>query len=272
MRRKPPALRNIGIDRDARALARFECGYRVELVHGCAHRFVAGYAFEGTELVYSDPPYLKGTRTSRRRYRYDYEEADHVEWLELLKALPCPVMVSGYPSALYDERLARWRRVQWAAPSRLGSLGALRHRTPPRHARPARRRDLVARGPKQPLAPRLLRRRTHRQTPPPQARARGHRGHRHPPPIRRRDGARLLGLVPELRTLRPCPVRRAPAARAHLHRRRPRRRLGQAHGASPNPTPTTSTNACTSTKPPCSCSPPIRTSPSPTTAPSGTCA
>ena len=73
---------------------------------------VAGYAFEGTELVYSDPPYLKGTRTSRRRYRYDYEEADHVEWLELLKALPCPVMVSGYPSALYDERLARWRRVQ----------------------------------------------------------------------------------------------------------------------------------------------------------------
>ena len=113
MRRKPPALRNIGIDRDARALARFECGYRVELVHGCAHRFVAGYAFEGTELVYSDPPYLKGTRTSRRRYRYDYEEADHIEWLELLKALPCPVMVSGYPSALYDERLARWRRVQW---------------------------------------------------------------------------------------------------------------------------------------------------------------
>ena len=113
MRRKPPALRNIGIDRDARALARFECGYRVELVHGCAHRFVAGYAFEGTELVYSDPPYLKGTRTSRRRYRYDYEEADHVEWLELLKALPCPVMVSGYPSALYDECLARWRRVQW---------------------------------------------------------------------------------------------------------------------------------------------------------------
>ena len=74
---------------------------------------MAGYAFEGTELVYSDPPYLKGTRTSRRRYRYDYEEADHIEWLELLKALPCPVMVSGYPSALYDECLARWRRVQW---------------------------------------------------------------------------------------------------------------------------------------------------------------
>ena len=81
IRRKPPALRNVGIDRDARALAGFECDYPVELVHGCAHRFVAGYAFEGTELIYSDPPYLKRPRTSRRRYRQDYEEADHIEWL-----------------------------------------------------------------------------------------------------------------------------------------------------------------------------------------------
>ncbi len=104
MRRKPPALRNVGIDRDARALARFECEYPVELVHGCAPRFVAHYAFEGTELIYSDPPYLRRTRTSRRRYRYDYEEADPIEWLEPLKGVPCRVMVSGYPSALRAPR------------------------------------------------------------------------------------------------------------------------------------------------------------------------
>ena len=67
--------------------------------------------FEGTELIYSDPPYLKRTRSSRRRYRYDYEEADHVELLELLKAVPCQVMVSGYRSALYEERLEGWRSV-----------------------------------------------------------------------------------------------------------------------------------------------------------------
>ena len=89
MRRKPAALHNIGIDRDARALGEFECDYRVELIHGCAHRFLGEYAFEGSELLYSDPPYLKRTRTSKRRYRFDYEEADHVELLELLKAVPC---------------------------------------------------------------------------------------------------------------------------------------------------------------------------------------
>ena len=56
MQRKPPALRNIGIDRNERALARFHCDYPVEKIHGCAHRFLAQFPFTGRELVYSDPP------------------------------------------------------------------------------------------------------------------------------------------------------------------------------------------------------------------------
>ena len=112
MRRKPAALRNIGIDLDRQALDAFECDYPVELVHGCAHRYLGEFAFQGSELVYCDPPYLRHTRTSRRRYRFDYEEADHHALLALLVTLPCQVMVSGYASALYDERLAGWRRVE----------------------------------------------------------------------------------------------------------------------------------------------------------------
>jgi DNA adenine methylase len=112
MQRKPAALRNIGIDLDSRALAKFRCDYPVELVHGCAHRFLAKYEYQGRELIYCDPPYLQETRSSARRYRFDYAEHDHVELLELLKSLPCRVMLSGYPSALYDERLAGWQSVE----------------------------------------------------------------------------------------------------------------------------------------------------------------
>jgi len=112
MQRKPPALRNIGIDLDARALKRLRCDYPVEKVHGCAHRFLAEYPFMGRELLYCDPPYLLHTRTSGRRYRYDYEGQDHVELLALLKAVPCPVILSGYPTALYDEQLADWRTLE----------------------------------------------------------------------------------------------------------------------------------------------------------------
>jgi hypothetical protein len=112
MKRKPPARRNIGIDLDGRALKRWRGDYPVEKVHGCAHRYLAEYPFTGRELLYCDPPYLLHTRTSGRRYRYDYEEQDHVELLALLKAVPGPVILSGYPSALYDEQLADWRTLE----------------------------------------------------------------------------------------------------------------------------------------------------------------
>jgi DNA adenine methylase len=112
MKRKPPALRNIGIDLDGRALADFECDYPVERIHGCAHRFLREFEYRGCELVYCDPPYLQFARTSARRYRFDYEESDHIELLTLLRTLPCQVMLSGYPSALYDDLLDGWRTLE----------------------------------------------------------------------------------------------------------------------------------------------------------------
>jgi DNA adenine methylase len=112
MKRKPPALRNIGIDLDGRALADFECDYPVERIHGCAHRFLREFEYRGCELVYCDPPYLQCARTSARRYRFDYEESDHIELLTLLRTLPCQVMLSGYPSALYHDLLDGWRTLE----------------------------------------------------------------------------------------------------------------------------------------------------------------
>ena len=112
MKRKPPALRNIGIDLDGQALEPFECDYPVELIHGCAHRFLAEFEYRGRELIYCDPPYLEHTRSSGRRYRFDYEEQDHIELLTLLERLPCNVILSGYPSDLYDERLPGWQSLE----------------------------------------------------------------------------------------------------------------------------------------------------------------
>ena len=109
MKRKLPALRNIGIGRNQRALERFQCDYPVERVHGCAHRFLSDFDYRGRELVYCDPPYLHATRNGKRRYRFEYEARDHLELLQLLKTLPCPVMLSGYPSSLYEQELAGWR-------------------------------------------------------------------------------------------------------------------------------------------------------------------
>ena len=112
MQRKSAALHNIAIDLDPEALGAFKCQYPVEKVHGCAHEFLSKYNFQGRELVYCDPPYLHYTRSSTSRYRFEYEEKDHIELLELLKRLPCSVMISGYPSYLYDQRLADWESLE----------------------------------------------------------------------------------------------------------------------------------------------------------------
>lgn len=112
MKKKPPALENIGIDIDLRSLSRFAFGYPVRLVNGCALEFLRDYEFTGDELVYSDPPYLMHTRTFGRRYRHDYEEQYHIELQERLKTLPCSVILSGYGLALYDDLPAGWNRTE----------------------------------------------------------------------------------------------------------------------------------------------------------------
>ena len=45
-------------------------------------------------------PYLPSMRTSERRCRFEYQERDHIELLQLLKRSPCQVTLSGYPSAV----------------------------------------------------------------------------------------------------------------------------------------------------------------------------
>lgn len=112
MKRKPPALTNIGIDRNPLALSRYQGPYPVKLIEGCAHQFLKEYELQGRELIYCDPPYLHSTRTSDRRYRFDYTEQDHVDLLSTLRTLPCAAIISGYPSALYDETLSDWRSLE----------------------------------------------------------------------------------------------------------------------------------------------------------------
>ena len=76
----------------------------------------------GRELVYCDPPYLLDVRRSRQsRYQYEMlDEPSHQALLDVLKALPCMVMISGYASSLYARVLATWRVVTFPAMTRRG--------------------------------------------------------------------------------------------------------------------------------------------------------
>lgn len=66
--------------------------------------------------LYVDPPYLGVTRSARgggNGYRLDMpEQADHAELLRALRACKASVVLSGYPSDLYDTVLSDWTRLE----------------------------------------------------------------------------------------------------------------------------------------------------------------
>ncbi|HEC0400351.1 TPA: DNA adenine methylase [Klebsiella aerogenes] len=133
MLRKPPARFNIGIDKDEEALTNFmECAeYKplpnLELINSDAVDILESFIHRPPEvsnrvLLYVDPPYLLETRTGNARYRCDYQIADHVRLLACLKSLPpeINIILSGYPSQLYDDLLSSWRSKEFQAMTRGG--------------------------------------------------------------------------------------------------------------------------------------------------------
>jgi DNA adenine methylase len=68
-------------------------------------------------LFYCDPPYLKSTRSAPDVYALEMSEGDHSELLEALRTCRGKVMVSGYPSDLYDSALADWTRHTFDLPN-----------------------------------------------------------------------------------------------------------------------------------------------------------
>jgi hypothetical protein len=86
-----------------------------------AAEVIAKYAKPGAAAaVYCGPPYLASTRSVQTKrpgldYACEYAtEADHRALAEVLCATPAAVMLSGYPSALYEELYTRWRRLERA--------------------------------------------------------------------------------------------------------------------------------------------------------------
>jgi hypothetical protein len=102
------------------ALASPGDGTRFQFHVGDGITFLHSYPFTGTELVYCDPPYLSTTRRDPDVYRFEMDEREHRRLLDTIRALPCLVMVSGYWSPLYAERLADWHSLQYQAMTRGG--------------------------------------------------------------------------------------------------------------------------------------------------------
>ena len=121
--RKRLAARSIGIDLDPTVIQSWrllELNH-LELYQCDAVEFLELFTFTGSEFVYADPPYVLASRRAGKLYRYEYDDLDHACLLHCLARLPCPVMVSGYASELYDRSpIGQWRTIDFPAMTRGG--------------------------------------------------------------------------------------------------------------------------------------------------------
>ncbi len=63
-------------------------------------------------LFYVDPPYLPETRDAGGDYLHEMTEQDHRNLAALLNTVKGMVVLSGYPSPLYEDLYKGWRRVE----------------------------------------------------------------------------------------------------------------------------------------------------------------
>ena len=64
-------------------------------------------------LLYCDPPYIPSTRNIRnydKSYRHEMTDEDHILLSDKLHTCQGMVIISGYPSELYDELYSGWQR------------------------------------------------------------------------------------------------------------------------------------------------------------------
>ena len=92
---------------------------KYQFLHQDALPYLTAYPFNGSELVYCDPPYMLETRGDHR-YKFDFTNGQHHQLLSILLALPCRVMISGYWTALYSRKLVGWHKFNFGTTNRAG--------------------------------------------------------------------------------------------------------------------------------------------------------
>jgi DNA adenine methylase len=90
---------------------------------------IGRYGASPDVLLYVDPPYLGSTRANDNAYRHEMRtDTEHRELAEALHAVRAAVVLSGYPSRLYDQELyPNWHRL--ALPAFTGQGGTWANRT-----------------------------------------------------------------------------------------------------------------------------------------------
>lgn len=122
MKKKAPAPYNIGIDKSASMIDKFNYAAD-ELICGDAIEYLAKYKPKNKTAIYLDPPYVGSTRTSNARYEFEMTDQEHEKLIQTIKAFDNTntfVLLSGYQNEIYQELLGDWFSKDFQAMTRGG--------------------------------------------------------------------------------------------------------------------------------------------------------
>lgn len=91
----------------------------VQIENRTALELIPKFNFKNV-LIYADPPYMLQTRYGKQ-YRYEMDDKAQNDLLDLLITHKGPVVLSGYDSDLYNNRLASWHREETTCYSQTAS-------------------------------------------------------------------------------------------------------------------------------------------------------
>lgn len=63
--------------------------------------------------MYIDPPYVLSTRNGKQ-YQHEMSDEDHAELLEILDSSEAQILISGYESRLYEDKLKNWNKTSFS--------------------------------------------------------------------------------------------------------------------------------------------------------------
>lgn len=81
----------------------------VQIENKPAVDIIAGFNYPNV-LIYLDPPYVFNTRCGRKQYKFEMDDKDQGELLDVALAHSGPLIISGYDNVLYNSRLKGWHR------------------------------------------------------------------------------------------------------------------------------------------------------------------
>lgn len=84
----------------------------IQITNYDAFEFIKKLDFKDI-FFYLDPPYLLSTRKSKKDYKFEFTEAQHIQLAEVSHNLKGKAMISGYNSSLYNELYADWTKIEF---------------------------------------------------------------------------------------------------------------------------------------------------------------